>query len=521
MKKLYTLLICAMMVSGAFAATPSLLSGRPACERKPMARTAVKAAEASQEETEWTEWESFGTGTLTMDDMFALFTGLEEWQGDFSGKTVDVRHAADNANVQQYRFNGVFNGADIVVDVDTEKGTLKMLPQNTKIDVFGEEILVADFATCYEILAPQYGQDVIDAYAAYNYFIPEMKRFYIYAGYLFSEEDPDVTAIGDLKFQVDGAADYVPKFEYSLFSNETKPATTSAAFPDETSYLEWAVFPGNYTSSKLQKLMDHECVSGKQTSAGAVALPELATGVNTLIGITYGIKSGMALEESHFSFTYTPDENGKWTSLGLTDITNDILEVINDEQPVEYKVELQQNNENPALYRLVNAHGAAYPANTSEADYDSEFNHYLTFDVSDPEDVKLIPAHVEKVLAAPVLVMSTADMLREAGKQSSTVNSYRGKFADGAITFPDEGLTLGCSNWTMFQDDLPAEGFVNTNLSGKFRIAIPDTGGIGDITADDVPAEYFSLQGIRLDCPARGTVVIERRGTAARKILVK
>ena len=112
-------------------------------------------------------------------------------------------------------------------------------------------------------------------------------------------------------------------------------------------------------------------------------------------------------------------------------------------------------------------------------------------------------------------------MLREAGKQSSTVNSYRGKFADGAITFPDEGLTLGCSNWTLFQDDLPAEGFVNTNLSGKFRIAIPDTGGIGDITADDVPAEYFSLQGIRLDCPARGTVVIERRGTSARKILVK
>lgn len=174
MKKLYTLLISAMMVSGAFAATPSLLSSRPACERKPMARTAVKAAEASQEETEWTEWESFGTGTLTMDDMFALFTELEEWQGDFSGKTVDVRHAADNANVQQYRFNGVFNGADIVVDVDTEKGTLKMLPQNTKIEVFGEEILVADFATCYEILAPQYGQEVIDTYAAYNYFIPEM-----------------------------------------------------------------------------------------------------------------------------------------------------------------------------------------------------------------------------------------------------------------------------------------------------------------------------------------------------------
>lgn len=528
MKKLYSLMLSAVVASSAYATAPSLLSTQPVCERKPVARQtikstgAAKAAKAADAETEWTEWQSYGTGTLTMDDMFPMFTGEDQWQGDFPGKTVDVRYSTENAKIQQYRFNGIFNDADIVVDVDTENGTLKLRPQNSKIEVFGEEILVADFATCYEEIAPQYGQEVIDAYAAYNYFIPELKRFYIYCGFYF-EGDTDVTALSDTQFQVDGATDYVPKFEYSLFSNEAKPATVSATFPDESSWVDWALFPGHYTSAKLNKLMNHECEYAKQSASGAIELPTLATGVNTLIAISYGTESGMALEESHISFTYSPDEADKWTSLGLTDVTTDLLEVINDEQPRDYKVELQQNKENPALYRLVNAHGAAYPANSSESDYDSEFNHYLTFDVSDPEDVKLIPAHVEKVLSAPVFVMGTADMLTQAGKKESVTAPYRGKFADGAITFPEEGLTLGSTGWNLFDESLPTDGFVNTNLSGKFSVAIPDSNGINDVIAGSTEgkAEYFSLQGIRLDSPVKGSVVIERRGGTARKIVVK
>lgn len=523
MKKLYTLMLsAALATSGLFATTPSLLSSQPTCGRTPLARTAAKNASAARTtETQWTEWQSFGTGTLSMDDMFALFTTLDEWQGDFPGKTVDVRYSADNAAIQQYRFNGIFNNADIIVDVDTEKGTLKMMPQNTHIEVFGEEILVADFATCYELIAPEYGQEVIDGYDAYNYFIPELKRFYIYAGYFFSPEDGDVTAIGDLKFQVDGATDYIPSFKYSLFSNETTPATVKASFPDQSSYMEYAVFPGHYTSAKLQKLIDRDCTFTKLTKAGDFSPTDLADGLNTLIAITYGTESGMALEEAHFSFTYSPDHADEWQSLGLTYVTTDIIEIIHDGAPVDYKVEIQQNKKNPACYRLVNAHGSAYPGNNSEDDYDTGVIHYLTFDTSDPDDVKLTPAHIEKKLAAPVFVMSTADMLREAGKEENVVNSYLGKYTDGAITFPDEGLTLGCSNWNLFQEDLSGEGFVNTNESGKFRIAIPTTGGVGDVTVDNTPVEYTSLQGIRLDTPVRGSVIIERRGTTARKVIVR
>lgn len=48
--------------------------------------------------------------------------------------------------------------------------------------------------------------------------------------------------------------------------------------------------------------------------------------------------------------------------------------------------------------------------------------------------------------------------------------------------------------------------------------------GIDDIKADnnaDCTVEYYTLQGIRIDQPSTGTIVIRRQGTSVKKILVK
>lgn len=48
--------------------------------------------------------------------------------------------------------------------------------------------------------------------------------------------------------------------------------------------------------------------------------------------------------------------------------------------------------------------------------------------------------------------------------------------------------------------------------------------GIDDIKADnnaDFPVEYYTLQGISIDQPSAGTIVIRRQGTSVKKILVK
>lgn len=55
-----------------------------------------------------------------------------------------------------------------------------------------------------------------------------------------------------------------------------------------------------------------------------------------------------------------------------------------------------------------------------------------------------------------------------------------------------------------------------------FSLYTNDTAGIEDIVADEnAPVEYYNLQGVRVDNPAAGSVVIRRQGANATKVLVK
>lgn len=52
---------------------------------------------------------------------------------------------------------------------------------------------------------------------------------------------------------------------------------------------------------------------------------------------------------------------------------------------------------------------------------------------------------------------------------------------------------------------------------------LADDSGIGNIAADNsnAPVEYFTLQGIRVDSPVSGTIVIRRQGTEVSKIIMR
>ena len=48
------------------------------------------------------------------------------------------------------------------------------------------------------------------------------------------------------------------------------------------------------------------------------------------------------------------------------------------------------------------------------------------------------------------------------------------------------------------------------------------TTGIGNVAVDaDAPAEFYSLQGMRIDRPAAGSVCIVRRGNTVSKTIVR
>jgi hypothetical protein len=68
---------------------------------------------------------------------------------------------------------------------------------------------------------------------------------------------------------------------------------------------------------------------------------------------------------------------------------------------------------------------------------------------------------------------------------------------------------------------------MTSNYYGGFSLKLPDgysptTSSVADIAIDnDAPIEYFNLQGMRIDNPTPGQLVIRRQGAATTKLVVR
>ena len=99
-----------------------------------------------------------------------------------------------------------------------------------------------------------------------------------------------------------------------------------------------------------------------------------------------------------------------------------------------------------------------------------------------------------------------------AGNLAATYTVANGKTT---ITVPDWNFFVGSSN--MYYP------LTETTIELNLNIEDGDSNGISDITVDNenAPVEYFNLQGMRINEPAAGQIVIRRQGTKTSKILVK
>lgn len=480
---------------------------------------------------EWSEWAAFGTGTLTMDDMFALFTGLDEWQGDFPGITVDERHDLNDPTQIQYRLNGAFNNAEIIVNFDANTNLLVMEPQNTHIDMDGDELMGADLASCYRSISnpedlgmtQEEFDEVVDYYASYNYAIPVMGRWYIYMGF-YPDWLDDLIAMSDVQFQFDGYPDFKPVFEAPRYVGD-QPAAATVTFDPAASMARVASCKGLPRTLDLQAILAGDVPCTDIDASGEVALdPSEGPGLYTLVGITCDLQSGQALDWSYTLYTYTPGEADKWDTIGTARVVNNVLEpflgcVANHEVEIQKSVDTA----NPA-YRLVNPFGDSF---TESVAYDGTLapegscNHYLTFDVSNPERVLFETAHLGlNVDGEDFYALSTAAYLIAMGQdEEETLSTYAGSFNGNCISMPSRSITLGCTDWTKFGEE--PDMLVATNLNGEFRIELPEENSVNGLGSSGDDVRWLNLQGLPVEHPAAGQLLIRLSGAKAVKTMTK
>ncbi len=150
-------------------------------------------------------------------------------------------------------------------------------------------------------------------------------------------------------------------------------------------------------------------------------------------------------------FVERPDDNDGWMSLGMCKYGEDFIGSFLHKQTLgdyvcDYYVEVQQNEDNSGLYRLVNPYGPDVYPYASNTSYDSEQNYYIEIDCTDPEGV-FIPLQDTGMTWGSygrIWVYSYAMYYMDLGYTLSEVKELGlcGALSKGKITFPYDTLLL-------------------------------------------------------------------------------
>lgn len=537
MKKFYSLAAVAAVALFTFAASAfnGVTAGKPSCSMKSITAPTNrippsfqsgnirKSAPAKAPSGEWTAWTDAGTATFSIDNGLADFGLPIDYSGDFKDIKVSVRNDVQNADIIQYRLSGVYDKADIILDYNKSTGALNMPLQPTGFTYNGKALEVMDAATGFRTFMPgEDGEAIAAAYQEYNYFISPMGRFYIYLVYTY-EGLYDFCAITDVQVQLDGYPDFTPELTFYNRVDETTEYGIIRT-PEECDNVRYGVMEGGLSQAKINAVLNGDEGTFSLSGGGHyIKLPELKHNkAYTIIAVSFA--GGIACEMSSKFITYMDDEAGKWRPLGETEVTTDFLESMFGAEPSTFKTAIEQNIENPDLYRLVDVHGIANPFIES-ADLDGfDGKEYLIFDAADPAYVLLQPAVLRVDFGGGAfLVDSYYTYLVEGGKKAETAKST----AEGGVIDPATGkVTFGDRSFIVRCDDWSALGGVagNAYSAGRMQFTIPGYAGVSDIIADsdnDSAARYFNLQGVEVssDSLAPG-LYIRSNGRKASKVLV-
>ena len=252
-------------------------------------------------------------------------------------------------------------------------------------------------------------------------------------------------------------------------------------------------------------------------------------------------EGNLADEQPYYMAFWVPDTDTEgWTTIGNANMTEGFLSCLLPDKftPESYKVEVQRNIANPGLYRIAEPYnpwtqGAAFVVN-------HDHTHYIYFNAENHNNVYIMESGLGLSLAnmgETGVGSGYYDMVREYGLDFLAWLDIvsGGTIADNVLTFDGTNeikiYLAGTGRW-YFTNVKPNPDFVEGTspeeeryLGGDFKLDMTglDLSGIADIEADgaDGEAEYFNLQGMRVQHPEAGSIYICRKGGKSFKTMVR
>ena len=530
---------------------------------KQWAGHATAAPQKAEPEHNWVE---MGTGVMTDDITTAYF----DWNG-VTAEPLDVKVEKDAANDGWYRIVNPWKNYTQMSKVTEAGGALT---QSDEITI----VIDASNPDYVRVLEGNIGMD--DGYGATSLIgFTEMAGKNLGIGDDITQEQADARA-GKL---VEGVISFEQKSAVMLLQdgsywNCNGDGKFSLALPGEETAIDYTLkaqlgslfcpatdgkyhitfhgdarIPGvKYIGSPAYPESDEEIDATIQrlvTEGQVVAVnTEVTIDISDATGDEYfaffcavDADGNLAEDLPYYAAFRVPDTDTEgWSSLGNATMTEGFISaLLPDNFPAEsYQVEVQRNIAKPGMYRIVNpynpwSHAASYAMN-------HDHSHYIYFNADAHDNVYLM----ESALGLDLGNFGEAgigsgyyDMLRQYGPELLEwigVTSG-GSITDNVLSFDNTAdikvYFLGLGDWyntnlkTNPDYNAETDDFYDQFLPGDFKLDMTglDLSGISDITADDAaaPAQYFNLQGMRVQHPEAGNVYICRCGSKVQKIMIR
>ena len=489
-------------------------------ERIELSNEPMTKASAAQSET-WGEWTALGTATTDASNKQQIINninnytvrGYDAWSDPVS---VDQRVSSSDASKVQYRLNNIFNGKDIILDYDVKSMQLSAQKQST-----GYEINTQALAGYGEL----YSEFMFVTNSSCYYF-PHQGKFALYG--FFSINERYGLSI-NLVLQLDNVN--TPKFSYTLEKpyvgrNETE-ATINLNFeapivkyrmlmltPSQSISLKdvEALYPANPVSSFAYEELDSKQLKITCTEMGSYRVVLIPIGENGNAILPYFLPTIASYVEPAYEWTYI-GESKVDEYFGSVMIPNEIqYQPVGDQYTNKYPwmasvegVKTYRRADNPNIIGLCNMYDRKHPYSSMFRYVDESQDWWMYIDTSNPEDVKLIttPSGVktDSYGYAAFFTHCTYDGMPKA------------TYSDNVIIFPPYTILIGMN---MNQD--------YTNASFDLHVQLPTEkapDAIQSVDSQEAEAEYFNLQGLRINEPVAEGFYIERRGNKLIKHFVK
>lgn len=153
---------------------------------------------------------------------------------------------------------------------------------------------------------------------------------------------------------------------------------------------------------------------------------------------------------------------------GYAMYTEDLVTTFFSVQNLTYPVMVQERDDKPGYFRVINAYGEGYPYN-EPGDYDATTDSYIFIDATDPEKVYIPSACYQSTNwgYGNFIVWSLAGYYLNK-KDTETAAAYYGTYKNGKITFPAGALLFAMSAYNN-------GGLYNSNNNGLFTLVLDPT----------------------------------------------